>query len=198
MTGPYDWNPMPHVLDIRCPKCDSLSVFEFAESVRIRRRTDIAAFKRHPHLQYEFVESRLGNRFHQAVFFAGIGVSSASNLRDLPDGYMPEDWEHSKYLNRYNPVRGTVRCSSCGLRSKHELDWPLEAAYSVNHKGRLLWAFHRESALELRRYIASTRRNRNDYKWRFLLRHVPSHFLGAKDRERVVELLDRLLRRETW
>jgi hypothetical protein len=35
MTGPCEWNPMPHVLDVNCPKCRGPAVFEFAEVVRI-------------------------------------------------------------------------------------------------------------------------------------------------------------------
>ncbi len=41
MAGTYDWNPMPHKVDINCPSCGELAVFEFAEVVRIKLKKDV-------------------------------------------------------------------------------------------------------------------------------------------------------------
>jgi hypothetical protein len=184
---------MPHVLDVLCPSCGSRCVFEFAEAAKIRHRSEVAAFQAHRHLDYELVEDRNGARYHQAVFYAGLALSSVESLRDLPDGYAPSDWAHSQYLTRRDPSRGAIRCARCGLRARHTLRWPTDAAFSVLHKGQVLWAFHRESAVDLRDFIASTDRTASDYRWALFLRKVPGHFLGAKDRERIVKQLDRLL-----
>ena len=44
MTGTYDWNPMPHKVDIKCPSCGEHSVFEFAEVVKIALRKNVSFF----------------------------------------------------------------------------------------------------------------------------------------------------------
>ncbi len=41
MSLPYTVNPMPHVVDMRCPKCSGRACLEFAEIIRIRERKDI-------------------------------------------------------------------------------------------------------------------------------------------------------------
>lgn len=41
MAGTYDWNPMPHKVDINCPSCGERAVFEFAEVVRIKLKKDV-------------------------------------------------------------------------------------------------------------------------------------------------------------
>jgi hypothetical protein len=46
MTGTYDWNPIPHIVEIRCPECGNGAVFEFAEVVRIALKKDVEFFKR--------------------------------------------------------------------------------------------------------------------------------------------------------
>jgi hypothetical protein len=40
VTEPYDWNPMPHSVSIKCPLCGSLAAYEFAEVVRIKKVVD--------------------------------------------------------------------------------------------------------------------------------------------------------------
>jgi hypothetical protein len=57
----------------------------------------------------------------------------------------------------------------------------------------VLWAFHRESAQELRKYLASEDRNRERYRWELFLRHIPATFMTAKARDAVVKRLDRIL-----
>ncbi|AKV01372.1 hypothetical protein AKJ09_08035 [Labilithrix luteola] len=57
----------------------------------------------------------------------------------------------------------------------------------------MLWAFHRESAEYLRRFLASAARDHERYRWANFLLHVPDVFLSAKARETVVKRLDRIL-----
>lgn len=45
MTGTYDWNPMPHKVDIKCPSCGSRALFEFAEIVKISLKKDVPFFE---------------------------------------------------------------------------------------------------------------------------------------------------------
>ena len=46
MTGNYVWNPMPHIVDVRCPECGGYAEFEFAEMVRIKLKKDVEFFKK--------------------------------------------------------------------------------------------------------------------------------------------------------
>lgn len=193
MTGPYEWNPMPHVLEVNCPKCGAPAVFEFAEVVRIQRREDIPYFENSSLFEYcKFQGS--GGRWHGAVYYALLHGPPGGTITNLPAGYSPSDWNHSRYLYRSHGTDvGAVACDACGLRTRHNLQWPSDARFQIDYRGQVLWAFHRESAQELRRYIASNDRNRENYRWEAFLRHVPTEFLTAKARETVVKRLDRIL-----
>lgn len=196
MTGTYEWNPMPHVLDISCPSCGGRASFEFAEVVRIKRRVDLDFFKESPFFEYRFFEEAwAGTSWHGALFFPGLESRTADAAAPLPEGYSASDWEHGRYLYRSHGLDlGVAACSSCGTREKHRLDWPKDAYYQVQHRGSLLWAFHRESAAELRDFVSSDERSREGYKWQSFLLHIPHEFLTRKARQHVVKCLDRLLK----
>jgi hypothetical protein len=195
MTGPYEWNPMPHVLDVSCPNCREPAVFEFAEVVRIHRLEDIPYFDNSFLFEYRKFDNGAQGRWHGALYYALLHGPPETTINNLPAGYRPSDWNHSKYLYRsHGTDEGAVACEACGLRTRHGLDWPNDARFQIDHRGQVLWAFHRESAHELRRYIASEDRNRQGYRWELFLRHVPTAFLTAKARETIVKRLDRILR----
>lgn len=194
MTGPYEWNPMPHVLDVRCPTCRNPAAFEFAEIVRIQRRDDVRYFQDSSWFEYRMFDGGVQGRWHGAVYYALLHGPPESTIRNLPPGYSPADWQHSPYLYRsHGTDEGAVACNVCGLRARHGLDWPNDAWFQIEYRGQVLWAFHRESAEELRKYIASEDRSREGYRWALFLRHIPTPFLTAKAREAVVQRLDRLL-----
>ena len=195
MTETYDWNPMPHTLDVKCPSCGSWAVFEFAEVVRIELKKDIRHFQKSALFEYQIFKDSCGHKWHGAVFYAGLHGGDVSAIRDLPDGYDPEDWAHSKYLYcSHGWDTGSISCTKCQLLRKHELSWPLEAFFSVQYRGQQLWVFNRESGVELRDYIASSNRDVKDFKWRRFLLHVPSEFKQKKARGYVVKQLDKLLK----
>ncbi len=197
MTAVYEWKPMPHCLDIRCPECSRLATFEFAEMVKIQLKKDVPFFQNHSLFDYAFFRDSCGNGWHAAIFFAGLRISHTSALTDLPEGYEPSAWDHSRYLHQSrgngNDL-GTVVCRNCSLRRKHTLSWPNDAYFQIDSRGKVLWAYHRESAIDLRNYLESVDRKQSGYKWELFLRHVPGDFLVAGLREQQVKLLDRLLR----
>lgn len=184
---------MPHVVDVRCPDCTGPATFEFAEVARIRLRQDVPFFKKHPLFEHALVDSRNAEgRWHAAIFFPGLHVRDTSALRDLPDGYSPSDWDHSKYSYRTHGLDvGTVVCSKCPLRRRHTLRWPEDARFQLGYRGQTLWAFNRDSAVALREFVASD--DRKATKWASFLLHVPKEFLAAKARSEVVKQLDRIL-----
>ena len=194
MTGKYDWNPMPHTVNIKCPGCEANAIFEFAEVVKIKLKGDVPFFQESPLFDYEILEDSCGHRWHAAIYYSGLHGGSVAAISNLPEGYEPCDWEHSEYLYRGQGLdMGAVTCSKCSLMRRHILNWPQEAYYSINYKGQQLWAFNTESAQELLNYISSSNREVGDYKWRNLLLHVPTIFKKYKAREHVVKKLGALL-----
>lgn len=185
---------MPHRVDVRCPGCDARAAFEFAEVVRIRLAKDVAYFQRSEAFEYRLFQDSAGSRWHGAIFYHGLSGHTSGTIRDLPDGYRPEDWDHGEYLYRSHDLDiGAVACGACGYRKRHTLRWPEEAYFQVEYRGKILWAFNGESAAELLNYVRSEHRKREGYKWEAFLRHVPSNFLRKGARETVSKKLQRLL-----
>ena len=194
MTDTYSGNPMPHRVSIKCPNCGSAAEFEFAEVVSIKLKKDVEYFKNSDAFEYGFFEDSSGSRWHAATFYRGLNETSLGSIGDLPEGYAPEDWNHSEYLYRScGGDCGVVVCSFCGYRTKQSLNWPSDAFFQIEHKGKVLWAFHRESAVELMEYVSSEHRDRQKFEWQSFLRHIPSHFLYKGAREDVSKKLHKLL-----
>ena len=194
MTGLYEWNPMPYRLEIKCPECQSRAFFEFAEIVKISLTKDIDFFKNSSQFDYQLFKDHCGHGWHGAVFYPGLHGGSTASITELPEGYSSSNWNHSRYLSEHRDIRwGSFVCTNCSARKKHDLKWPEDAFYSMNHKGNNLWAFDRESAVELRDFIGSTARDESSYKWSRFLRHIPTVFKHQKNREPIVKQINKLL-----
>ncbi len=183
---------MPHRLDAKCPHCGQRAEFEFAEVCRIELKKDVDFFKNHPSLEYRQFQDSCGHYWHGALYYAGLHGDPTLALSDLPPGYEPANWNHSKYSYRGHDI-GSIRCGHCQLRKKHVLNWPADAYYSVSWRHNVLWAFHRESACDLYDYLQSKTRDTSKYRWGLFLLHVPTVFKTAKAREAVSAQLLRLL-----
>jgi len=194
MTGLYDWNPMPHKVDVRCPSCGGLAVFEFAEIVRIRLKKEVPFFQKSKQFDYEVFKDSCGHKWHGAVYYPGMHGGSEAAIGELPDGYEPGFWAHSRYQYRNHRLdKGSVRCTECALHRRHVLSWPEDAYFAVSWKNSLLWAFDRDTAVVLRDYILGSKRSVKGSKWSGFLLHVPSAFKKRGARERIVKQLDALL-----
>ncbi len=194
MTGIYEWNPMPHKVNIHCPSCNGLAVFEFCEVVKICLKKDVDFFVKSQLFEYEVFQDSCGHKWHGAVYYAGLHGNTAA-ISNLPEGYHATCWDHSKYLCRtHNKDIGSVQCTQCSLRKVHHLNWEDEAYYSINYKNQNLWAYDRECAEELKRYIESKRRNIGAFKWQHFLLHIPTVFKKQSAREHVVKKLNKLLK----
>jgi hypothetical protein len=194
MTGTYEWNPMPHRVDIRCPACRCCAEFEFAEVVRINLKTDVEFFQASDAFEYQQFQDSCGHFWHGAVYFEGLHGSPGKVIHELPLGYSPQDWDHSRYLRSSRDAGvGSVRCQRCGKRGKYTLNWPNNAYYSIAYRNHVLWAFHRESALELHQYLLSAKRDVSQYCWSSFLLHLPTVFKTRKARDAVAKQLLRLL-----
>ncbi|MEZ9349646.1 hypothetical protein AB4166_22690 [Vibrio splendidus] len=194
MTGIYDLNPMPHTVDIICPCCGEHVVFEFSEVVKISLKKDVEYFEKSDIFEYCLFRDSYGHNWHGAMYFANLHGCSIDAIKDLPEGYKATDWSHSRYLTpKSGGDIGSYSCNSCYSRKIHILNWPEDAFYSLSYKGEILWAFNRESAVDLKNYIQSTERNRSDYQWESFLLHVPTIFKKKNARGFVVKGLDRRL-----
>ncbi|QLE85486.1 hypothetical protein FLM48_10600 [Shewanella sp. Scap07] len=194
MTGTYDWNPMPHKVDIKCPSCGEHALFEFAEVVKISLKKDVPFFEQSDLFEYYKFKDSCGHLWHGAVYYANLHGGSTLAIRDLPEGYKPEDWNHSKYLMRnHGTDLGAVSCSHCQMRKPYVLQWPNDAYFNISIKGQELWAFNRESAVELRDYIASSERKTDQYKWSKFLLHIPTTFKKQNVRDSVVKKINKAI-----
>ncbi|MDD3481755.1 hypothetical protein [Azovibrio restrictus] len=194
MTETYDWNPMPHKVNVKCPQCGLCAEFEFAEVCRIELKADVEFFKNSTQFEYRQFQDSCGHYWHGALYYAGLHGDPRVALENLPLGYNPSAWNHSKYLYRSHGMDiGSVHCEHCHLRKKHSLNWPSDAYYAVSYKDRVLWAFNRESACDLHGFILSKTRDISKYRWSSFLLHVPTVFKTQKAREFVAKKLFRLL-----
>jgi len=185
---------MPHLVDVKCPHCSGYAVFEFSEIVKINEKKDVPFFQNNDVFDYQFFQGHAGQRWHGAVYNALLHGGSTSAIRDLPDGYTPSDWDHPKYLTRDHRLDwGAFRCSNCHSCEKHTLQWPDDAYFSIEYKTQQLWAFHRESFLDLRDFIESKDREIKQYKWNSFLLHIPTIFKKQAARESVVKKMNKLL-----
>jgi hypothetical protein len=195
MTAPYEWYPLPHTLDVRCSRCEQRAYFEFAELVRIKEKKDVQFFKESDQFEYLLCQDSCGHKWHGALFFPGLHGRTIDTIRNLPAGYAPSDWAHSRYLsNRSDLPLGSIDCEQCGLRQSHHLKWPQDAYYQIEYKRQILWAFHRETAIELKEYILSKDRDRAKFQWQYFLLHIPTIFLQHNARDEIVKKLEKLLR----
>lgn len=193
MTEIYETNPMPDVLAVKCPKCGGPAEFEFATIVQISERKDIPYFQDSKHFDYHKFRDSSGQNWHGAVYFPAVH-GSLEAIKDLPEEYDPKAWAHSKFWrSKHITDWGSLRCSKCSHGSRHHLDWPDDAWYIITHKGQPLWAFNRDSAVEVRDFIASTDRQLNDYEWSKLLLKIPTTFKTKNNRDDIVKKLNKLL-----
>jgi hypothetical protein len=195
MTRIFEFATMPHRVDVVCPNCRRCAEFEFAEVVSIKSTADREFFQKSGMFDYARFKDGYGSTWHGALYFQGLHGSPHKALHDLPAGYRAEQWDHALSTQKNKGWKiGSLRCSHCALRSKHQLNWPDEAYFSAAYRAHVLWAFHRESAVALMQFLQSEARNEFGHGgWALFLWHVPSVFKTRKARETVVKRLCRLL-----
>ncbi len=194
MSLAYDWNPMPHKVDIKCPDCSGHAIFEFAEIVKIDHKKDVPFFESSDIFDYHIFKDSCGHKWHGAVYYALLHGSSTKAITNLPESYIPSNWEHSKYLMRNHGLDlGAYSCSTCHSRKKYILNWPNDAYYSITYRGQQRWAFHHESSEELRDFITSSGRKTGNYRWSSFLLHIPAIFKKKSAREHIVKQINKSL-----
>lgn len=92
MTGTYDWNPIPHRLDVVCPTCQQRAEFEFAEVVRVNLKAEVEFFRKSSIFGYQKFEDSCGHIWHGTLFFEGLHGNPCQAIHELPLGDSAEDW----------------------------------------------------------------------------------------------------------
>lgn len=187
---------MPYQVAIQCPDCAREALFAFFECVEIRFKKDIEYFKQSPLFEYRKVIYD-GVGVNLACYYHRLSQNSLPDITDLPDGYSMADWEHGFRYRMYGFNDGTIVCHDCGHRKKHVLSWPGEAYFQIEYKQKMLWAYDRDSTVELLDYICSKNRDRARYKYRSFLLHLPAHFQAQNARAHIIKYLSAKLLSKT-
>lgn len=189
MTGIYEYWSLPEKLEIKCPCCCvGKANFEFARIAKITLKKGVEYFQQHADFEYERFQDSCGAYWHAAFYYPNLSIP-IEQIQDLPKGYDAKVW-HARYSRLSH---GGVVCESCNCQQKHHLNWPNDAYYTVMYKQQVLWAFHREAALDLYHYLNENLRDHKNYRHSFFLLHIPTIFKQKKARLHVTQQLKKLL-----
>ncbi|NHK27055.1 hypothetical protein FF098_003945 [Parvularcula flava] len=183
---------MPSSLDVTCPRCGGHARYEHAEIALINRKKNIDFFRHSRDFSTARVETH-GGKANAAILWHGLHRKDPLTVPPLPREERLDDWIRNRNIGPKLDA-GVIACPACGLRRKHLLDWPHDALFQIEHRGKLLWAFTRDHALELLDYVRSESRSRGQYRHKVFLMKVPTHFLTAKARDDVSKKLEALLK----
>jgi len=196
---------LPAYIDVICPDCRGIAKFGFAVSRAVQRRDDYPFFEESK--SFELVKPPYGRK--EAIHYPGL--SARIEQSELPDGYSPEMWNRQYFRLDYtqngkNSAEGALSCPACAFQRKHKVKWPDEAYFQVEYRGKVLWAYDRQTAIKLLNYVESKERRKGiDYYIptkthripfrtvdRFLHK-IPAHFLTKSAREKVSKKLRKKL-----
>ena len=186
---------------IRCPVCSGPANFSFA-TFAIIKKGDLQYFEHSKNFDVIRGQHSHGSYFNAALYYYGL-ADALFNITDLPDGYSSPMWE-SRWPRGEFWNRGAIHCTACFIRKKHELNWPADAYFQVEYRGKALWAYDRAHALKLLSYLESDERKKaveyyvgepwNTFKKEhWMLANLPTHFQTAKARPAIVKKLRGML-----
>lgn len=102
----------------------------------------------------------------------------------------PKKKEYTDYFN------ANVSCLNCGFIKQEKFQWPVDAFYQGDVKGKILWAWNLEHAEVIKEFVSSTSRYFRKYKFSSALYHLPEHFKLSKNRDACLKTLDRMILRK--
>ena len=182
----------PEVVSIKCPNCGRHANFR-SSLLRTADHVDRPYFEKSKNFEAEYVKTRVGQWKYNIWYDPGLG-KPLEQINDLPPSF------RKQYPHCSKPEeRGTVFCSSCGLRRTHRLNWPDGAYFQIEHKGKILWAYNREMANKILEFLKSPNRKKHSFyrkgpvgSWSWL-RNLPTVFQTKKVTPQVVKKLEKLL-----
>ncbi len=90
-------------------------------------------------------------------------------------------------------VEGKISCLQCGYVNKTRIEWPVDAFYRGEVKGKLLWAWNKEHLIAIRDFIESADRNYRGVKYSSALYHLPEHFKISKNKDACLKTLNKMI-----
>ncbi len=161
-------------IEIKCPECGGLAKFQ--EPFEFLSKNEICPEETRP--IHQWGGWTVLERFPSQVNWKAPSRSS----RYLRGGGDPGKGGYTLFSN------GLVQCSHCHTNRKHKLNWPTDAYWQWEIRGRILRAWDKEHARIILDFVKATARpSRRSYR----LRYIPSHFLSAKVRDLVVHKMER-------
>jgi len=160
-------------IDIKCPNCRGLAKFE--EPFEFLTKNDKRPEDGRP--MHQWGGWTVLERFPSQVSWHPPSTSQQylrTGVDNIQGGY---------------PVltNGLVQCPHCHSNTKHNLDWPMDSYWQWEIRGELLWAWDKNHAEKILKFIKATirpsRRTPN-------LKYIPSHFLSSNVRDLVVKKME--------
>lgn len=191
MTGFYEFFSLPNGVEVTCPHCAGCATFTFAHVFRLEKK-DVHLFEGR---QFEIKQfnQRFAHKWTGVLFFPPL--LDASWREKLPEKYQgTSTWEHranSAFTDGTD--LGLICCYQCMAKQKHRLEWPNDAFYSLEFKGHSLWAFNKQMMLQIRDYIQAKDRDAVFESEPIVIRHLPTIFKLAKNREILVKKINKLI-----
>lgn len=180
---------------IKCPECRSIADFINSNQIKVKKKDKDYFLQSKFFKLHESGFSKAQRTSYYTLHYPLL-MPKLENISDLPEGYTAEYWRSS-----YREYGGVLNCSSCNTCQIHILNWPDDAYFQLDYKGKTLWAYDRSYAIKLRDYIKSGDRKKRHpastetYIFQdYFLRKIPEHFQTKKARDEIVSKLNKLLR----
>ncbi len=180
-------------LQIKCTNCNHPADFFFASIINVKKK-DANYFSKSKHFVLKKDKGWSSWKTYYYVWYYPMLSPRLENISDFPDEYKTG---HRKGGFSYYDYQGQVLygsegvlvCSFCKTLEKHKLDWPRDAYFQLEYKGKTLWAYDRSYALKLLAYIRSDGRKKRVVSTTghvtqdYFLRKIPGHFQAKKARD---------------
>jgi len=121
----------------------------------------------------------------------GVRLGGGFAVERFPEVFPWRDPDNPWKDGRGRVDFGVIACPGCGLRRKHQLDWPKDAFYKAELSMGLLWAYSRQHLVQIRHHVAGDRVPRGNLD----MNRVPKEFILLRHRTRVLKAIDELLAR---
>ena len=114
---------------------------------------------------------------------------------------------HEQIVNRVGPstrpkkkvytdfLQGDASCLKCGYLKREKFQWPVDAFYCGEVKGKVLWAWNFEHVKAIKDFISSIDRNYKKYQYPSSLYHLPEHFKLSKNKEACLKALNKMIKK---
>ncbi|QGS50007.1 hypothetical protein [Shewanella putrefaciens] len=194
MTGFYEFFSLPDRVEVVCPLCDGCATFTYAHVLQIEKK-DAHLFE-NEQFEIKLFNQRFAHKWPCVLFFPPL-FGAVSWREKFPEKYQgASTWEHranSAFTDGTD--LGLICCHQCMAKQKHQLEWPQDAFYSIEFKGHLLWAFNKMMMQQIRDYIQAKDRDAVFASEPIVIRHLPTVFKLAKNREGLVKKINKLIYR---